>query len=262
MQLDLDKKNVLITGSSKGIGRGIAEEFLKEKANTILTGRNQNDLENTYEKFSDIYGKQRVHKFIGDLTAKNTLNDILSFFSGDSIDLDHIVCNIGSGESVASLDEDLNEFNRMLDINLLNSVNIVNKLFPIIKRSNPETNSFPSITFVGSICGVEMLGCPVAYASAKSALLSYAKNISHPMGRKGIRVNVVTPGNILFDGSTWEKKILEDPKKVKNMLKNEVPLQCFGDIEDVATIVVFLASKRAKFVNGANWIVDGGQTRS
>ena len=59
-----------------------------------------------------------------------------------------------------------------------------------------------------------------------------------------------------------EKKISEDSKKVKNMLKNEVPLQCFGDIEDIASIVVFLASKRAKFVSGANWIVDGGQTRS
>ena len=62
--------------------------------------------------------------------------------------------------------------------------------------------------------------------------------------------------------STWAKKIQEDPKKVDKMLKNEVPLQCFGNIEDVANTIVFLASKCAKFVNGANWVVDGGQTRS
>ena len=79
-----------------------------------------------------------------------------------------------------------------------------------------------------------------------------------PAGEEGIRVNVVSPGNIMFPGSTWEKKIEEDPRKVDEMLKNEVPLQCFGNIEDVAC-VVFLASKRAKFVNGANWIVDGGK---
>ena len=81
-----------------------------------------------------------------------------------------------------------------------------------MKKVNPKTNSYPGITFIGSICGVETLGCPVAYASAKSALISYAKNISRPMGRQGIRVNIVTPGNILFTGSTWEKKISEDKK--------------------------------------------------
>jgi 3-oxoacyl-[acyl-carrier protein] reductase len=66
----------------------------------------------------------------------------------------------------------------------------------------------------------------------------------------------------MFSGSTWDKKIEKDPEKINMMLKNEVPLQCFGDIEDVANAVVFLASERAKFVSGANWVIDGGQTRS
>jgi len=102
----------------------------------------------------------------------------------------------------------------------------------------------------------------VAYSSAKSALVSYAKNISFPLGRKGIRVNVVSPGNIMFKGSTWEKKLEEDREKVDEMLKNDVPLQCFGNIDDIANTIVFLASRCSKFVNGANWIIDGGQTRS
>ena len=66
----------------------------------------------------------------------------------------------------------------------------------------------------------------------------------------------------MFPGSTWEKKIAENPEKVDAMLKNEVPLQSFGNIEDIANTIVFLTSKRAKFVNGANWVIDGGQTRS
>ena len=66
----------------------------------------------------------------------------------------------------------------------------------------------------------------------------------------------------MFPGSTWEKKLANNPKKINAMLKNEVPLQCFGDIDDVMSMIVFLASKKAKFVNGANLVVDGGQTRS
>ena len=150
----------------------------------------------------------------------------------------------------------------MLEINLLNAVGIVNRLYPLLEKNVSKVGSSPSITFISSICGVETLGCPVAYASAKSALISYSKNISLPLGRKGIRVNTVTPGNIMFSGSIWEKKIKEDKKKVDEMLKNEVPLQCFGGTEDIASAVVFLASGKAKFVNGANWVIDGGQTRS
>jgi|TARA_B100002003_G_scaffold132194_1_gene122208 3-oxoacyl-[acyl-carrier protein] reductase len=262
MNMGLNNQSVLITGSGSGIGRGIAKGFIKEKALVIFTGRDERALENTASEFSNLYGKDKILYFLGDLQLPDTLQSLNNFITNKAGGLNHLVCNIGSGKSVPPLDEDVSEFQRMLDINLLNAVGIVNQFFPLLEKSVSKDGCFPSITFVGSICGVETLGCPVAYASAKSALISYAKNISFPMGKKGIRVNVVSPGNIMFPGSTWEKKIAEDPEKVDAMLKNEVPLQCFGNIEDIANTIVFLASERAKFVNGANWLIDGGQTRS
>ncbi len=262
MNMGLNNQSVLITGSGSGIGRGIAEGFFKEKARVILTSRDETALEKTASEFSNLYGKDKVLYFFGDLQLPDTLQSLNNFITDEAGGLEHLVCNIGSGKSVPPLDEDVSEFQRMLDINLLNAVGVVNQLLPLLEKSVSNDSYYPSITFVGSICGVETLGCPVAYASAKSALVSYAKNISFPLGKKNIRVNVVSPGNIMFPGSTWYKKIAEDPEKVGTMLQNEVPLQCFGDIEDVANAVVFLASKQAKFVSGANWVIDGGQTRS
>jgi 3-oxoacyl-[acyl-carrier protein] reductase len=131
-----------------------------------------------------------------------------------------------------------------------------------MEKSAAEKHISTSITFIGSICGIEAIGCPVAYASSKAALEAYAKNICRPLGRKGIRVNILSPGNILFPGSTWEKKIARDSDSVNHMLESDVPLNRFGTVAEVADVAVFLASRCCGFVTGAHWVVDGGQTRN
>ena len=262
MDLELKNQTVLITGSGSGIGRGIAEGFLKEGSSVVLTGLNEEPLLKTEMELSNLFGEEKLFSYSGNLNNPKILQSLFNFIVEEITSLDHIVCNVGDGKSLPPLEENVEEFQRMLDINLLNAVGVINKFTPLIRKSVIKQKCFPSITFISSICAVEVLGCPVAYASAKSALISYAKNISFPLGRDGVRVNIVSPGNIMFKGSTWEKKKKENSKLVNKMLKNDVPLNKFGTRQDIANVVVFLASGKAKFVSGANWVIDGGQTRS
>ena len=116
--------------------------------------------------------------------------------------------------------------------------------------------------FISSIAGWEALKAPLTYSVAKAAVLSAMKNLSHLVAEKGIRVNAVVPGNILFPGGTWAKKLAKKTRFFENYIFTEVPLQRFGRPDEIADAVVFLSSERASFITGACLVVDGGQTRS
>src|SRR5690606_19972121 len=105
-------------------------------------------------------------------------------------------------------------------------------------------------------------GAPVTYSAAKSALNAFVAGISRPLGAKGIRINAVAPGNIVFDGSVWQRKLREDAAAVEAMLVRDVPLRRLGTPEDVAELVLYLSSPRASFATGQIWTLDGGQVRA
>ena len=88
------------------------------------------------------------------------------------------------------------------------------------------------------------------------------KKLARPLGKKGVRINAVAPGNINFPGSVWNRKISKSPKLVSSMLKKNVSLGILGSTSDVSRLVLWIASDEAKFVTGSIFITDGGQVRS
>ena len=89
----------------------------------------------------------------------------------------------------------------------------------------------------------------------------YAKSLSRKLSSEGIRVNTVSPGNIIFPEGNWDRKQKKDPVGIQKMLDEHVPLKSFGKPEDIGNIVSFLLSNRAKFITGSCFVVDGGQSR-
>lgn len=251
MDLSLSGKRVFLSGSSKGIGLGIAKKFIEEGADVVINSRNAVELSEVASLFVN------CKSVVGDVSkpkdALMTITRAAEILGG----IDIVVCNVGSGVSVPPGKETYDEWLRVFDVNFFSATNLIESSRSFLKDSRG------SIVCISSICGNETIpGAPVTYSVAKSALNNYVKSISLPLAAEGIRINAVAPGNINFEGSIWSKKISQDPEAVKVMLENNVPLGKFGSPDDVAGLVVWLASDIAKFVTGTIVTADGGQTRS
>ncbi|MFW5955416.1 MAG: SDR family NAD(P)-dependent oxidoreductase, partial [Rhodothermales bacterium] len=120
-----------------------------------------------------------------------------------------------------------------------------------------------AIIFVSSIFGREAGGPGLSiYNTTKSAVISAAKIMAVELARDGIRVNSVAPGSIRFPGGSWDRRVKEDPEGMAEFVATNIPLGRFGRSDEVADLVVYLASERASLITGACINIDGGQSRS
>ena len=251
MDLKLKGKKALVTGSSRGIGKDIARSLSNEGCTVAINGRN-------LEKLSSIQKEIKSDlSIVGDVTKIQDCNNIADQFLNYFGSIDILICNVGSGKSVIPGNENSKEWQKIININLKSTTNIVE----VFQKNLIESKG--TIICISSICGVEtIMGAPVTYSVSKAALNSYVKSISKPLGKNGVRINAIAPGNILFEGSIWAEKIKSNPVSVNKMLENEVPLGRLGNPKDISSLVCFLASPLSSFITGSIFNVDGGQLRS
>lgn len=250
MQLELAGKTALVTGSSRGIGRAIAEVLYAEGCRVALNGRKSCDLDSAS---AALPGTVTV---AGDVTQPEEARRIVDEAIAKIGKLDILVCNVGSGRSVPPGSETYDEWQRVFALNLWATTNTVEAA----RESLVATCG--AIICISSICGLEVVpGAPVTYSAAKAALHAYVRGMARPLGRQGVRINAVALGNILFDGSVWAGKMSEDAMAVQGLLDQNVSLGRLGNPREVAELVAYLAAPRAGFATGAVWTLDGGQIR-
>jgi 3-oxoacyl-[acyl-carrier protein] reductase len=249
MELGLENRHIVIIGGTKGIGFAISKGFILEGAIVHIISRNYSPA--VEQQFSD---NLKVYFYQADALNLFELNDISKVILNRANNkIDVLVSNVGSGIGVMDAVPDELNWNQSWDINFNSALNSV--------RAFSEHINNGSILFISSIAGMEFIGAPVSYSTAKSALISFSKSLAHKLA-PGIRVNTISPGNIFFEGGTWELKFKSDPKKVKDIISEKVPVKRFGLPEEVANLAVFISSDKASFITGACYVIDGGQTIS
>lgn len=252
MDLGLKDKIALVTGSSRGIGFAIAKKLQEEGCAVILNGRDEAALNRACDSLGS-----GVCGFAADVSHVSESQALIDFVAQKQGHLDILVCNVGSGASVKAGDETYEEWLRVFHMNFLSATNVIETARDLLFRSQGN------IVCISSICGNEVIaGAPITYSVAKAALNFYVKGIAKPLAEKGVRINVVSPGNIYFSGGSWERRVQENKEAVDAMLKANVALKRFGTPEEIANVVAFLTSTESSFMTGETVVVDGGQVHS
>ncbi len=242
-----NNKKVFISGSSSGIGFHLATLYKENNYEVIINGRNLKKVKRASAKLGN------CSYLVGDLTKEKNVIKIIKAIKKNFKYIDILICNQGNSEYKSN---NLN-FKFAFDNNFFSSINLINNSTKILKKNKSK------IICISSICGLEVIeGAPIGYSVAKSALNFYIKNISYELAKKGISINGIVPGNIYFEGSTWHKKVIKNSKKIKQYIKKNVPMNKFGNIQDIFKICIMISESTSNYLTGSLFKIDGGQTKS
>ena len=238
----LEKKTVLITGASGGIGRKIAECMFEQGANIVLSGTNENVL----KKLSMQLGENCTY-FIANLSDNDDIENLARNAESFKGQIDILINNAGITSDNLFLRMKDEDWDKVMDINLNSNVKLTRKILRgMIKRR------YGRIIFISSIIGYLGNAGQTNYASSKAALSGFAKSIAYEVASRGVTSNIIAPGYI----QTPMTEKLNDQQK--QLILEKIPISRLGEPKDIASCCVYLSSEEASFVTGSTFHVNGG----
>src|ERR1700746_2456615 len=249
---DLSGKVAVITGSSRGIGRAIAERMAEHGAKVVISSRKQQVCDEVAKAINDKAGKQVALAVAANISTKDDLKHLVEETNRVFGTIDTLVCNAASNPYYgpqAGISDD--QFRKILDNNIVANHWLIALVVPqMIARKD---GSITIISSIGGLKGSTVLG---AYAISKAADMQLARNLACEYGKDNIRVNCIAPGLIKTD---FAKALWDNPEILASVTDN-TPLGRIGEPEDIAGAAVFLASSAGRFITGQTVVIDGGVT--
>jgi 3-oxoacyl-[acyl-carrier protein] reductase len=251
MDLALRGARALVTGGSRGIGFAVAEALAAEGAAVGIVARDANGLDRAAGRLAA--RGVPVVPVAADVTDTAALTAAVDEIADALGGLDHLVANVGGTIGGNLADAAPGDFTATFALNAGHAAELIRSGLPYLTDS-----AAASCVIISSITG--MRPAPrTTYAVAKAAEIHLAATAAAELGPAGIRVNTVSPGSIMFPGGGWDRFRAENPETFAAFLDSQFPLGRLGRLEEVADVAVFLLSRRASWITGANIVVDGGQ---
>ena len=247
MSASLAGRSVIVTGGSKGIGKGIARVFVKAGAKVLVVSRTLAEAEATADEFKQAGGTAKG--FAADVADPGSMQMMAEAAVAAFGGLDVLCANAGVFPQAKIEDLSAEDWDHVMSTNLKGTFLSVKACLPYLKKSNQ-----PRIVITSSITG-PVTGFPgwTHYGASKAAQLGFMRTACLEVAKYGITVNAVLPGNILTEGL-----IALGPDYEKSMAAS-IPLRKLGTVDDIGYAALFLASKEAGYITGQTIIVDGGQ---
>ena len=248
MDLGLAGKRIIVNGAARGIGRRIVELAVAEGAHVAFFSRHPDLVK---EVTAGIGGKGPT--VIGETLDMNDLDAYTAWLKSAAERLGG--CDVFVHTASASGAGATTDWDASFKLDVLGAVRACETLEPFLEASGAG-----SVIMLSSTAAVETFIRPQAFNAMKAALITYASQLSQAWGPKKIRVNTVTPGPVEFAGGNWDK-IKANMRPFYDGQVATIPLGRLGQPDDVAPMVLFLASPRAGYVTGTNVVIDGGYTK-
>lgn len=249
---DLSGKVAIITGSSRGIGRAIAERMAEAGARVVISSRDQQACDTVADAINTRFGAGRALAIAASISNRDQLKALVDQAIAQFGRLDTVVCNAASNPHFGPLDTIQDEqFRKVLNNNIIANNWLVSLTAPELRKQGG--GAVILISSIGGLRGVRSIG---AYNISKAADMQLARSLAVELGDDNIRVNCIAPGLIRTD---FARALWENPETVARHTEM-TPLRRIGEPDEIAGAAVFLAGAAGSYITGQTLVIDGGST--